>query len=148
MFEQVPPVVVVVDQPEGFIEPTEEELPSPTPPSPPASTHYSNPAGGCMIDEVTIQIQGVTGSFCSPKCGPDNACPTDIPPGVTASPQCALKSSADGPNEYCALICATSLPILDQQAADSQCGGGGSCKEVAIGVGLGLCTYAAPDNDD
>ena len=61
-----------------------------------------------------------------------------MPTGVTAEPQCALKSSAGG-QKYCALICSTSLPILDQKAADSQCGENASCKEA--GVGVGLCTY-------
>ena len=43
----------------------------PSPPTPPAptSTHYGDPAAGCMTDEVAIQIQGVNGDFCSPKCG-------------------------------------------------------------------------------
>jgi C1A family cysteine protease len=114
--------------------------PSPTPPSPPApsTSHYEDPSGGCMSDEVAIQIQGVDGDFCSPKCGLIKSCPTDVPSGVTATPQCALKSSAGG-QKYCALICSPSLPIVDQKAADAQCGANASCKEA--GVGVGLCTY-------
>jgi hypothetical protein len=115
--------------------------PSPTPPSPPApsTSHYEDPAsGGCQSDEVAIQIQGVTGDFCSPSCSLFKSCPTDVPTGVTAAPQCALKDSASN-KKYCALICSPSLPILDQKAADSQCGENASCKEA--GVGVGLCTY-------
>jgi C1A family cysteine protease len=112
----------------------------PSPPTPPAptSTHYGDPAAGCMTDEVAIQIQGVTGDFCSPKCGLFKACPTDVPTGVTAEPQCALKASP-GNQKYCALICSPSLPIVNQKAADDACGASASCKEA--GVGVGLCTY-------
>jgi len=114
--------------------------PSPSPPAPPvpSTTHYEDPSGGCQTDEVAIQIQGVGGDFCSPKCGLFKPCPTDVPEGVTAEPQCALKDSASK-HKYCALICSPSLPILDQKAADSQCGENASCK--GAGVGVGLCTY-------
>ena len=91
-----------------------------------------------VSDEVAIQIQGISGDFCSPKCGLVKACPTDVPSGVTAQPQCALKSSA-GNQKYCALICSPSLPIVDQKAADAQCGTNASCKSLQMG--LGVCTY-------
>jgi hypothetical protein len=115
--------------------------PSPTPPgpSPPApSTHYGDPKGGCLTDEIEITIQGVTGDFCTPKCGFFKACPTDVPAGVTAQPQCALQDSASS-DKYCALICSPTLPIVDQKAADDQCGTNASCKSVQLGIGL--CTY-------
>ena len=113
--------------------------PSPSPPSPPAGkTHYGDPKDGCLSDEVEITIQGVTGDFCTPKCSLLKACPTDVPAGVTAGPQCALQDSSTG-DKYCALICSPSLPIADQKAADAQCGTNASCKSVQMGVGL--CTY-------
>jgi len=114
--------------------------PSPTPPSPPpppSTSHYEDPKNGCQSDETALQIQGVSGDFCAPKCGLFRPCPTDVPEGVAAKPQCALKSSAN--QQYCALICSPSLPIFDKKAADAQCGTGASCKEA--GSGVGLCTY-------
>jgi len=112
--------------------------PSPTPPSPPSTTHYEDPKGGCMSDEIEITIQGVTGDFCTPKCGLFKPCPTDVPAGVTAQPQCALQDSASN-QKYCALMCSATLPIIDQKAADDQCGPNASCKSVQLGIGL--CTY-------
>jgi len=113
--------------------------PSPTPPSPPGPpSHYEDPKDGCQTDELAIQIQGVTGDFCSPKCSLIKKCPTDVPAGVTAQPQCALSAST-GNQKYCALICSPSLPIVNQKVADAQCGANASCKEA--GVGVGLCTY-------
>ena len=91
-----------------------------------------------MSDEVEITIQGVTGDFCTPKCSLFKACPTDVPAGVTARPQCALQDASTG-DKYCALICSPTLPILDQKAADAQCGTNASCKSVQMGVGV--CTY-------
>jgi len=112
--------------------------PSPTPPSPPANTHYEDPSGGCRSDEVEVTIQKVTGDFCAPKCGLFKPCPTDVPAGVTATPQCALQDAASG-KKYCALICSPTAFIADQKAADAQCGEKASCKSVQMGVGL--CTY-------
>eukprot|EP00729_Bicosta_minor_P016914 gene16914-12411_t len=44
-----------------------------------AVSHYGNPAAGCESDEQSYQVSGVDGSFCSPKCSSDNACPHDYP---------------------------------------------------------------------
>ena len=119
--------------------PSPPSPPGPTPPSPPAGkTHYGDPKDGCMSDETEITIQGVTGDFCTPKCSLFKACPTDVPAGVTVAPQCALQDSSTG-DKYCALICSPTLPILDQKAADAQCGDNASCKSVQLGVGV--CTY-------
>jgi len=113
--------------------------PSPSPPSPPAGkTHYGDPKDGCLTDEVEISIQGVTGDVCSPSCGILKKCPTDVPAGVTAAPQCALQDASSG-KSYCALICSPTAEIKDQKAADAQCGNNASCKSVQFGVGL--CTY-------
>jgi C1A family cysteine protease len=113
--------------------------PSP-PPAPGNTTHYEDPntGGGCMADEVEITIQGVAGDVCSPSCTLFSPCPTDVPVGVTARPQCALKDSGTG-KQYCALMCSPTLPIKDQKAADAQCGTNASCKTVQAGIGL--CTY-------
>jgi len=112
--------------------------PSPTPPSPPATTHYEDPKGGCQSDEVEVSIQGIGGDFCSPKCSFFKKCPTDIPTGVTAAPQCALQDSASH-QKYCALICSPTATIVNQKAADAQCGTNASCKSLQLG--LGVCTY-------
>lgn len=97
--------------------------------------HYGDPKNGCESDEQAVQVQGVTGDFCSPKCT-GSTCPTDIPAGVTAKPQCALQTPTGG--KYCALICSPSLPITNQRVADAQCGTNASCKPIS---GVGLCTY-------
>ena len=93
------------------------------------TTHYEDPKGGCQADELAVQITGVDGDFCSPKCT-TTACPTDVPTGVTATPQCAL-SSASSTDKYCALIC-------QPGANDDQCGTNASCKSIQ---GVGICTY-------
>ena len=112
----------------------------PTPPSPPGpKTHYGDPKDGCLTDEIEVSITGVSGDFCTPKCTPlFKPCPSDVPAGVTVKPQCALQDSGSS-DKYCALICSPSLPIVDQKAADDQCGTNASCKAVQAGVGV--CTY-------
>jgi C1A family cysteine protease len=114
--------------------------PPPTPPTPPGpapSTHYGDPKNGCLSDELEITIQGIDGDFCTPKCSLFKPCPTDVPTGVTAAPQCALQDSGSS-QQYCALICSPTAEIKDQKAADAQCGPNASCKSVSF---TGLCTY-------
>merc|ERR1712008_11353 len=82
---------------------------------------------GCQSDEKDIRIQGVSGDFCSPACV-GARCPTDVPPGVTAQPQCALRDQSG--DKYCALICTPG-------ANDGQCGTA-TCKAIQ---GVGICTY-------
>jgi len=91
--------------------------------------HYEDPKDGCSSDEVDIKIQGVSGAVCAPACT-GTTCPTDVPSGVTATPQCALQDSSSG-KKYCALICTPS-------SNDDQCGTNASCKSIQ---GVGLCTY-------
>lgn len=112
--------------------------PSPTPPSPPPSSHYEDPKEGCQMDEAEVSIQGVTGAFCAPKCSLFKPCPTDVPLGVTAAPQCALQDASSG-QKFCALVCSPTAQIDDQKAADAQCGANASCKPLQLG--LGICTY-------
>jgi len=114
--------------------------PSPTPPGPAGKSHYEDPNdGGCMPDEQAVQIQGVQGSICTPECTGifKTKCPTDVPAGVTAAPQCALKTTTGG--KYCALICSPSEDEEALRAGDGQCGKKASCKSA--GVGVGICTY-------
>merc|ERR1712072_506245 len=100
----------------------------PTPPSPPSNTHYEDPKGGCRSDEKEVQLYCIQGSYCAPSCGFFTSCPTDVPTGVTASPQCAVRGSY---TRYCALIC-------NPSAGDDQCGTNASCKSIQ---GTGVCTY-------
>jgi len=81
--------------------------PGPAPPSPPpappspSTTHYEKPP--CQSDEMAAQIQGADGELCAPHCD-TTACPTDVPPGTTAKPNCVLQDSSTG-SKYCALTC-------------------------------------------
>mmetsp|Transcript_8766 Transcript_8766/g.12332 ORF Transcript_8766/g.12332 Transcript_8766/m.12332 type:complete len:143 (+) Transcript_8766:131-559(+) len=91
------------------------------------SSHYGDPSGGCEEDEVAVRIQGVGGAVCSPKCD-GMECPTDVPDGCEATPQCLLQDAASG-SKYCALAC----------RKGTNCGEGASCK--ILFPGIGLCTY-------
>jgi len=91
-----------------------------------AGSHYENPASGCQSDEVAIRIQGVEGAVCSPACD-GFTCPSDVPEGCTAKPQCALQDGATK-KKYCALVC----------NKESNCGAGASCKMIGF---VGICTY-------
>eukprot|EP00658_Telonema_sp_P-2_P085049 TRINITY_DN9602_c0_g1_i1.p2 TRINITY_DN9602_c0_g1~~TRINITY_DN9602_c0_g1_i1.p2 ORF type:complete len:397 (-),score=144.03 TRINITY_DN9602_c0_g1_i1:264-1454(-) len=96
-----------------------------------ASPHYEDPKpNGCLSDELAIQIQGVSGDFCTPKCTGflKSQCPSDVPSGVTAKPQCALKDQSG--NKYCALICTPG-------ETNDSCGKA-TCKSIS---GVGICTY-------
>lgn len=99
--------------------------PSPSPPSPPSpsTTHYEKPP--CQDDEETVRIQGLTGSVCTPKCDA-GSCPTDVPEGTEAKPQCILQSPTG--DKYCALTC----------IVDEQCPEGASCGILGF---TGICTY-------
>jgi len=103
-----------------------------------ATTHYEDPntTGSCQSGEVDVQIQGVQGKMCSPKCAfLTHKCPTDVPAGVTAKPTCALQGEG---GKYCALICSPSTDERSLRAGDSQCGTNASCKAIS---GTGICTY-------
>jgi len=96
----------------------------PPPPSPPS--HYGDPFAGCAADEITVGIQGMSGEVCAPKCAADLSCPTDVPLGVTALPQCALQDGAG--NKYCVLECTPGMI----------CGVKASCKSSTWAE---ICTY-------
>jgi C1A family cysteine protease len=97
-------------------------------------THYGDPAKGCMSDEQPVKVQGLSGDFCAPDCK-SAACPTDVPAGVTAKPQCALQSSAG--DKKCALICSPSTDEASLRVGDAQCGAG-TCSPIQS---VGICTY-------
>jgi len=74
----------------------------------------------CGSGEAVGEIQGETGSICAPRCSSDGAftCPTEVPAGTTAQPQCMLQDVNQA--AYCGLLC----------TVDSQCPSGASCKRV------------------
>lgn len=87
--------------------------PSPTPPGPgpsPGTHHYGDPnSGPCLSDEEAVQINGIQGSFCSPKCSITSPCTKDVPEGTTANPQCVLETQGSQSPTQCALICQPSV---------------------------------------
>jgi photosystem II stability/assembly factor-like uncharacterized protein len=112
------------------------------------ATHYEDPFDGgkstsakCGSDEQPIKIQGIDGVFCSPACASSSgSCPTDVPSGVTAKPQCALHDQQG--DKFCALICdpSESDPVESENSNTNTntCGAHASCKAIS---GTGLCTY-------
>jgi len=102
---------------------------APVPPGPsPPSSHYEDPYDGCQADEQAFQITGMAGQVCAPVCASDLTCPTDLPDGSTAIPQCALSDPTG--NKYCVLEC----------LAASTCGGKATCKGASP-TQYGICTY-------
>merc|ERR1712048_1073868 len=102
----------------------------PSPPSPPSpgSSHYEHPP--CRSDEVDVQVQGISGSTCTPKCT-GTTCPTDVPAGTTAKPSCVLQDSSSG-DKYCALTCLF-----------GGCPRGATCQHSGL---TGICLY--PQGED
>lgn len=103
-------------------------VPPPSPPSPSGSTHYEKPP--CRSDEVDVQVQGLTGETCTPKCT-GTTCPTDVPEGTTAKPSCVLQDSSTG-DKYCALTCLI-----------GGCPPGATCQRSGF---MGLCMYPSSSN--
>jgi hypothetical protein len=101
---------------------------APSPPGPSPSSHYEDPFAGCGSDEIAVAITGTAGQVCAPKCNPDSSCPTDVPEGVTAVPQCALQDPSG--NKYCILECLSQM----------NCGDKASCKNASP-TQYGICTY-------
>jgi hypothetical protein len=118
--------------------------PPPTPPRPCHQSHYGDPKIGCCSDEESLTLTGVTGDLCPPYCTGTlkNTCPTDVPAGATATPQCALEDQSTG-IKNCGLICSPTSIMKDQKAADAQCGTSASCKAIQT---AGLCTYDGASN--
>jgi len=107
--------------------------PSPPPPSPsppaPAGGPYADPnAGPCPAGSTAVQITGLQGSFCSPKCGLFAKCPKSP---SAAEAKCVLETAGSQKPTQCALICTPS-------ALAGECPAKASCKAIS---GTGLCTY-------
>eukprot|EP00928_Gymnodinium_smaydae_P001163 TRINITY_DN1042_c0_g1_i3.p1 TRINITY_DN1042_c0_g1~~TRINITY_DN1042_c0_g1_i3.p1 ORF type:complete len:329 (-),score=42.34 TRINITY_DN1042_c0_g1_i3:111-1097(-) len=100
-------------------------------------THYGDPKNGCESDEQAVQVQGLPGDFCSPACSASGKCPSDEPQGVTAHPQCVLRSPTG--SQYCGLTCTPSE--ISSNGANGECGSG-KCQSIQ---GMGLCTYDADE---
>jgi len=113
--------------------PTPPAPPSPPAPPAPAGGPYEDPnAGPCADGEQAVQITGIQGSFCSPKCEGlfVKKCPA-YPGSITAKPTCVLETAGSQKPTQCALIC-------DPSAADDACPAKASCKAIQT---TGLCTY-------
>jgi acetyl esterase/lipase len=116
-------------------------------PAPPYNGHFGDPAaaGGCRLDEQArnTSVTGAAGDFCSASCTTSglpevtggSSCPTDVPDGVTATPECVFQGATGG--KFCALVCD---PAADgQRAGCGPAGNGLSCKTTEQGAGY--CTY-------
>ncbi|EGD76061.1 cathepsin [Salpingoeca rosetta] len=87
--------------------------------------------GGCHSGEQAVRIEGISGSFCSPSCSSTSPCPTNVPPGTTAQPECVLETQGSSQPTNCALIC-------NPEENDGGCPQNASCKPIQ---GVGICTY-------
>merc|ERR1712159_235596 len=101
--------------------------PTPTPTPTPSTGPYEDPP--CASDEQAVQVTGLDGTFCSPKCKGlfVKTCPA-APAGVTAQGKCVLEAQGSSSPTNCALIC----------SGDSECPKGASCQTIQ---GTGLCLY-------
>merc|ERR1711998_184935 len=124
---------VIGDAPAPSPTPPSPTPPSPTPPAPSSGPYEAPP---CASDEDAVQVQGLSGAFCSPKCtaansrqllGGGGSC---VAPGagVTAQAQCVLEMQGSSMPTNCALVC----------SSDSECPSGASCETIQ---GTGLCMY-------
>jgi hypothetical protein len=108
-------------------------------PAPGPKTHtlpYSNPnTGACMANEQKVAIQGLPGSFCSPRCSPASPCPADTHVGATAQGECVLEPAGASEPSQCALICKPASPF---HVAGPTCPKGATCQPIQ---GVGICTY-------
>ena len=71
-FNDVEPIHVTLNSPDDF-----EDSPM--------LSHYGKPPKGCSKDEAWLQIHGVPGIVCAPRCSSKVPCPTDLPEGVTGT---------------------------------------------------------------
>eukprot|EP00494_Astrolonche_serrata_P025253 UN25514 len=102
--------------------------PSPTPGPGPQSGHWKNPNDGCDDGDEPIQIEGLAGKMCTPKCqGFLKTCPAAPSSWTGASARCALQTS--GGEKYCALECSP---------GQNGCGPA-TCEAIQ---GIGICMYA------
>ena len=115
----------------------------PTPPGPPGHGDYGNPFNGpCANGDSNTTITGLKGSFCSPTCSTSSPCPTDIPAGTTAAPQCVLEKPPSTTPSQCALICSANDEEEEMTKLDGTvCPHGASCKPIST---TAICTYDGP----
>lgn len=92
-----------------------------------ATSHYEKPP--CQADEMEGQLAAGE-ILCAPKCNA-GTCPTDVPTGTTAMPQCILKTTKG--DQYCGLVCKDV----------SACPTGSQCSKPMPFLPTGLCTYKA-----
>eukprot|EP01052_Picozoa_sp_SAG31_P019177 SAG31_NODE_1388_length_8538_cov_3.310843_5_plen_456_part_00 len=113
--------------------------PKPAPPPPPTSGNYGDPyTGPCLSDEKQVTITGVAGSMCCPVCSSAEPCPSDVPPGTTAKPQCILGAPGQPPS-YCALVCKSNdKETQTTKLDDLMCPPKASCKPIQT---TAICTY-------
>lgn len=96
------------------------------------AAHYQKP---CASDEVQGEVQGETGTICTPKCSAGSyGCPSDAPDGAMAQPQCMLQDV--NKEAYCALLC----------QEDPQCPSGATCRYFKQS-GVGVCMYPTSFTD-
>lgn len=92
------------------------------------ASHYSCEDGAG--DAAKGEVQGETGIICGPRCADGTfQCPTDVPPGTSAQPQCMLQDADQTP--YCGLLC----------QVDSQCPSGASCRKVTGSIEVSVCIH-------
>jgi len=126
--EAQPSYPVVAGRP-GPSPPSPPPPPSPpAPPAPPSKGHYEEPP--CGADEMAARVQGLGGSVCAPHCD-SSACPTDLPKGTKAHPQCILKDMSG--SHYCALVC----------HGKKSCPHGSKCGKIGP---VGICFYPSDWN--
>lgn len=89
----------------------------------------------CLPEEVSGEVQGEDGFFCAPRCAAGTMdCPTGVPAGTSAQPQCMLQDADMVP--HCSLLC----------QYDMQCPSGSVCKRIADPP-VGICMYALSFGD-
>lgn len=99
--------------------PTPVPPPPPSPFPPPGTSHYAHPP--CLSDETSFHFRADNASACLPECA-NGVCPTDVPSGVTAQPNCLMAGKLQAEvtasaTQYCALSC----------GSDRDCGPGAIC---------------------
>jgi len=96
-----------------------------------AASHYDR--SPCQGDEVQGELQDAAGYVCAPRCSGDAfTCPSDMPSGSSAQPQCMLQDVDRG--QFCGLLC----------QVDSECPSGARCRQMAQ---VSLCLYPASFSD-